>query len=163
MSTSRPLTDGERALVRSVFGDAIDCALVSVRRHKWFVFQPRRAVMAPTGNIHVHPDSEMWSEDYSAEDIQRQALFLHEMTHVWQTQQRGFFYLPLMRHPFCRYGYRLKPGLRFEDYGLEQQGEMVRHLHLRRHGAGPPNAPSLAQLEQIVPFRRGAPILPTNA
>ena len=49
------------------------------------------------------------------------------MTHVWQAQTSGRFYLPLMRHPFCRYGYRLKPGKPFERYGLEQQAEIVAH------------------------------------
>ena len=32
------------------------------------------------------------------------------MTHVWQAQTRGRFYLVLMRHPFCRYTYQLEEG-----------------------------------------------------
>ena len=28
-----------------------------------------------------------------------QGFFIHEMTHVWQAQKGGRFYLPLMRHP----------------------------------------------------------------
>ena len=47
------------------------------------------------------------------------------MTHVWQAQTSGRFYLPLMRHPFCRYAYELKPGKPFERYGIEQQAEIV--------------------------------------
>ena len=47
------------------------------------------------------------------------------MTHVWQAQKSGRFYLPLMRHPFCRYQYELKPGKPFHRYGLEQQAEIV--------------------------------------
>ena len=39
-----------------------------------------------------------------------------------------------MRHPFCRYRYTLKPGHRFEDYGLEQQAEIVRHAFLASRG-----------------------------
>ena len=90
--------------------------------------------MAPTGNIHFHPDSANWSEDFSKENISLQGLFIHEMTHVWQTQTRGRWYLPLMRHPFCRYGYDLVEGRSFGRYGLEQQAEMVRHRFLATRG-----------------------------
>ena len=49
------------------------------------------------------------------------------MTHVWQAQREGRLYLPLMRHPFCRYAYEFEPGKPFRRYGLEQQAEIVRH------------------------------------
>lgn len=110
--------------------------------------------MAPCGHIHFHPASDLWSEDFSKDWIGRQGLFIHEMTHVWQAQTRGRFYLPLMRHPFCRYRYALKPGWRFEDYGLEQQAEIVRHVFLQREGLCPANAAPLAALETILPFGR---------
>ena len=79
---------------------------------KWWPFQPRSAAMAPMGNIYFHPDGGGWSDDFSKEPLGRQGFFIHEMTHVWQAQTRGRFYLPLMRHPFCRYAYELKPGSR---------------------------------------------------
>ena len=132
---SRHLTDGEVALARSVFGDAIDYQRVRMMRGKWWLFQPRGIVMAPTGNIHFHPDSPMWSDDFSGESLGRQGLFIHEMTHVLQAQQRGRYYLPLMRHPFCRYDYRLVEGRAFDRYGLEQQAEIVRHRFLADKGA----------------------------
>ena len=134
MNRSRPLTDGEIALARSVFGEAIDYPRVSIVRGKWWPFQPRGIVMAPSGNIHFHPDSPLWSEDFSRERLSLQGLFIHEMTHVWQAQKRGRFYLPLMRHPFCRYGYRLVQGRTFDRYGLEQQAEIVRHRFLADRG-----------------------------
>ena len=151
----RPLTEGERALAASMFGTSLDLAAVTVRRRKWFPLQPRNVLMAPCGHVHVHPKSEMWSEDYSRERVSLQALLLHELTHVWQAQQRGKYYLPLMRHPFCRYDYAVRPGLKFDRYGLEQQGEIVRHVHLLRNGHGFPGAPPLEQLETILPFPRG--------
>jgi hypothetical protein len=135
MSLSRSLTDGEIELARSIFGDSIDYAAVRLVRRKWWPFQPRGIVMAPTGNIHFHPDSPNWSEDFARERLSLQGLFVHEMTHVWQTQKRGRFYLPLMRHPFCRYAYDLRPGWSFERYGLEQQAEIVRHTFLAKRGA----------------------------
>ena len=90
--------------------------------------------MAPTGNIHFHPHGDLWSEDFSAEPLHRQGLFIHEMTHVWQSQTRGRFYLPLMRHPFCRYSYSLDEERPFGRYGLEQQAEIVRHAFLAERG-----------------------------
>jgi len=135
MKGSRALTAGEIELARTMFGDAIDYDRVRLFRRKWWPFQPAGIVMAPTGNIHFHPGSSLWSDDFSAERLSLQALFIHEMTHVWQAQTRGRFYLPLMRHPFCRYDYRIVEGRKFDRYGLEQQAEMVRHRFLARRGA----------------------------
>ena len=128
------MTEGEIALARSVFGDAINYRRVRMIRRKWWPFQPKGIVMAPTGNIHFHPQSPLWSDDFSNEHLSRQGLFIHEMTHVWQAQTRGRFYLPLMRHPFCRYRYQLVEGRPFGRYGLEQQAEMARHRFLADRG-----------------------------
>lgn len=134
MKGSRPLTDGEVALARSVFGDAIDYRRVKLVRRRWWPFQPKGIVMAPTGNIHFHPDSPLWSDDYSAAPLTLQGLLIHELTHVWQAQSKGRYYLVLMRHPFCRYTYDLVEGRPFDRYGLEQQAELVRHRFLADRG-----------------------------
>ena len=135
MARSRALTEGEIALARSMFGESIDYGRVRLVRRKWWPFQPRGIVMAPTGNIHFHPADPRWSDDFSTGPLSSQGLFIHEMTHVWQTQKRGRFYLPLMRHPFCRYAYQLREGWTFDRYGLEQQAEIVRHAFMARNGA----------------------------
>lgn len=134
MRGARTLTAGEAELARSVFGDAINYGRVRMVRRKWWPFQPKGVVMAPTGNIHFHPKSPLWSEDFTKERLSLQGLFIHEMTHVWQAQTRGRFYLPLMRHPFCRYSYQLVEGRPFGRYGLEQQAEMVRHCFMADRG-----------------------------
>ncbi|HEV2079129.1 MAG TPA: vgr related protein [Allosphingosinicella sp.] len=151
--TSRPLTQGERQMAASVFGSAIDYDAVRIHRGKWFPFQPRNVAMAPCGHIHFPQKGQLWSEDFSADLPWRQNLFIHEMTHVWQAQQRGKYYLPLMRHPFCSYAYALKPGWPLHRYGLEQQAEIVRHVFMLRNGRSFPGAPPLDQLESILPFR----------
>jgi hypothetical protein len=150
MKGARPLTTGEIELARSMFGDAIDYEKVRMVRRKWWPFQPKAIVMAPTGNIHFHPDSPLWSEDFSRERLSLQGLFIHEMTHVWQAQARGRFYLVLMRHPFCRYGYKMVENRPFDRYGLEQQAEMVRHCFLAGRGeiTGPLTNPG------FLPFNR---------
>jgi hypothetical protein len=149
---SRPLTPGERALAASLFGDAIDYEPVRLVRRAWWPLQPRNIVMAPCGNIHFHRGSELWSDDFALEPLHAQGLFIHEMTHVWQAQLRGKYYLPLMRHPFCKYRYTFEPGRPFERYGLEQQAEIVRHAFLRSKGYHLSAAPSLPKLASILPF-----------
>ena len=145
---SRALTPGEIALARSIFGDAIDYPKVRLVRGKWWPFHPTNAAMAPMGYIWFHPKAGGWSDDFSTEPLGRQGFFIHELTHVWQAQKGGRFYLPLMRHPFCRYGYMLKPGKPFVRYGLEQQAEIVRHRFLSEHGAAVPLIPP----RELLPF-----------
>ncbi len=138
---SRSLTAGEIALARSVYGEVIDYRQVTLKRGKWWPLHPRGSAMAPMGHIYFHPDGGGWSEDFSAEPLRRQAFFIHEMTHVWQAQKGGRFYLPLMRHPFCLYRYRLTPGKPFRRYGLEQQAEIVAHRFLAERGIDTADAP----------------------
>ncbi|MXO64479.1 vgr related protein [Altericroceibacterium endophyticum] len=130
----RRLTHGETALARTVFGNAIEYGNVRIVRRKWFPFQPRGTVMAPRGAIHFHPRGPFYCDDFAEASLTHQGLFIHEMTHVWQTTQRGEYYLVLHRHPFCSYDYSLKPGWKLERYGIEQQAEIVRHAFLLRNG-----------------------------
>jgi len=148
----RPLTPGETALVASVFGTAVDPAPVRLHRRKWFPFQPRDTIMAPDGHIWIHPGGPWWREDFAAAELHVQGLFIHEMTHVWQAQTRGRWFLVLMRHPFCRYRYTYREGWPLERYGLEQQAEIVRHAFLQRRGMKPAGVPPLAALEPVLPF-----------
>lgn len=150
---ARPLTQGECALVRDTFGNAIALAPVRIKRRRFFPFQPRGTVMAPMGHLHFAPACPHYADDFAAAPLALQGLFIHEMVHVWQAQTRGRWWLVLMRHPFCRYGYDLVPGQPFERYGIEQQAEIVRHLFMARMRAPVDGAPSLGVLERILPFR----------
>ena len=135
-----------------MFGTAIDYAKVEIRRRKWFPFQPRRVTMAPRGAIHFHPAAPAYCDDFAAAPLTRQGLFVHEMTHVWQTQSRGEWWLVLNRHPFCRYDYALRPGLPLEAYGIEQQAEIVRHAFYLRRGAKLPGVADPAAYDRLVRF-----------
>ncbi|WP_294395094.1 vgr related protein [uncultured Sphingomonas sp.] len=129
-------------MARDMFGTALDLDPVRVHRRAWWPFQPRNVVMAPDGHIWFHPDGGLWRDDYAVAPLRLQALFVHELTHVWQ-HQRGLF-LPLRRHPFCRYAYRLKDGRMLRRYGIEQQAMIVEHAFLaKRRGQA---APQLAAL-----------------
>ncbi len=148
----RPLTPGEIAMAESIFGSAMAYAEVTIKRRKWFPFQPRNVTMAPRGHLHFHPLADGYCDDFSQSSLGRRAHFIHEMTHVWQTQTRGDWYLILNRHPWCRYDYSLKPGWTFIQYGIEQQAEIVRHAFLLREGVRVPGAPPLAIYEELLPF-----------
>ena len=148
----RPLTPGEVALGRSMFGDAIDYAAARIANRKWWWFQPRHYAMAPRGCIHFHPEGDLYRADFADCGDGLQGFFLHELTHVWQ-HQRGVF-LPLARHPFCRYEYSFVPGRPLNRYGIEQQAEIVRHAFLLRRGHPVAGAPPLAQYKSILRFLR---------
>lgn len=136
-----------------MFGAAIDCEKVRIRRRRWFPLQPRRVTMAPLGHLHFHPRSDVYCDDFSTAPLGAQGLFIHEMVHVWQTQTRGWWYLPLVR-PFSRhYDYAIRPGWKLASYGIEQQAEIVRHAFLLEQGATIPGAPPLATYRQILPFK----------
>ena len=151
----RRLTNAERALARTVFGDAIDYGAVEVRNRKWAFFQPARTVMAPMGHLHFNPRGGLYCEDFCDAAIERQGLFIHEMTHVWQAQTRGRWFLVLMRWPTDRYAYTLRPGWTLDRYGLEQQAEIVRHYFLLSRGHAVPGAPPIESYRAILPFELG--------
>lgn len=138
--------------MRSVFGEVLDCSAVLLKRRRWFPFQPRGTLMAPCGHVHFHPESPHYCDDFSIADLYLQGLFIHEMTHVWQSQTKGTWYLPLCRSFSRRYDYSLKPGWRLERYGIEQQAEIVRHAFLLRNGSRLAGIADVAAYELLVDF-----------
>ena len=148
--TQRALTQAEVTLAKSVFGDAIAYDRVTINERKWWWFQPRRVTMAPNGHLWFHPKSGLYCDDFCGQDLSSQGLFIHEMVHVWQHQQ-GIF-LPLARHPFCRYDYVLKPGWPLKRYGIEQQAEIVRHYFMLKQGVSIVGMPGIDAYESMLPF-----------
>lgn len=150
--SSRYLTPDEVALARGMFGQAIDYDRVRVHERKWWPFQPRGVTMAPDGDLWFHPDGGLFCADFCESPLHIQGHFIHEMTHVWQAQRSGRWWLPLMRHPFCRYAYEVVPGKPFARYGIEQQAEIVRHAFLLRQGVMVEGKPGLEAYEGLLPF-----------
>ncbi len=135
-----------------MFGDAIDYAPVKVTRRKFFPLQPKGVTMAPMGSLHFHPAAPHYCDDFAEASLGKRGHFIHEMTHVWQAQQLGRWYLVLRRHPWCRYDYAIKPGWTLEQYGIEQQAEIVRHAFLLRQGAKVLGVAGVAAYEGLVDF-----------
>ncbi len=142
----RGLTAGERALAARVFGPALALDAVRIHRARWWPLQPRQVAMAPDGDLWLSPAGDLWCADFAQAAPPRQALFVHELVHVWQ-HQRGLC-LPLRRHPFCRYAYTLEDGRPLRRYGIEQQAMIVQHGWGRIARGEPlgPYAPLLAEL-----------------
>ncbi len=147
-SERRPLTTGEMRLAASVYNAAIDLAAVRIIRRKWWLFQGPNMVMAPRGHVHFHPDSALYRDDFSRAGIGLRGLFIHELCHVWQ-HQSGIF-LPLARHPFCRYRYTIRPEWPLRRYGIEQQAEIACHAYLLREGATVPGAAERGEYESLL-------------
>jgi hypothetical protein len=150
--SSRALTPDEVALARSMFGEAIAYDRVAVHNRKWWPLQPRRVTMAPDGDLWFHPEGGLFCDDFCASPLNLQGHFIHEMTHVWQAQRSGKWWLPLMRHPFCRYAYEIVPRRPFAHYGIEQQAEIIRHAFLLRQGFQVAGKPGLAVYAALLPF-----------
>jgi hypothetical protein len=108
--------------------------------------------MAPRGHLHFHPGGTSYCDDFAAASRIAQGLFIHEMTHVWQTQTLGEWYLLLHRHPFCRYDYSLKPGWSLERYGIEQQAQIVKHAFWLRNGVAVAGVSDVGAYDLLVRF-----------
>lgn len=156
LEKSRPLTAGEVTLARSVFGDAIRYDEIRIHRDKWIFFQPKRVTMAPMGHIYFHPKGGMYCSDFCDGHLSAQAHFIHEMTHVWQAQTRGKWFLVFARYPGMRYSYSLKPGWPLARYNIEQQAEICRHFFLLSRGQTVAGAPGIDAYRAILPFMADA-------
>jgi hypothetical protein len=130
----RRLTDGERTMVAEVFGQALDPRPVRVLAAPLL----KRAFVA-MGPLVVWPVRSAWA-DFSLAPLADRAVFVHELTHVWQAQNGVnllFAKLQCGDHPQA-YVYRLDPTTRFETLNIEQQAMAVEHAYLCRQGAAAP-------------------------
>ena len=132
--TSRSLTTSEILVANSVFGDRIDYSKVRIWDRKWWFLQASNVVMTPRGEIYW-PHTPVDCSQMLAH------LLIHEMTHVYQ-HQRGVNvllragWLQVLRFAsfgrYDPYSFVYVPGKRFEDYNLEQQGDVAVAIHLRK-------------------------------
>src|SRR6185312_5177574 len=139
MAFSRPLTSGEIALARKTFGNSIDYTTVKIHNHPFMPLQPQESGMTPNGEIYIRG---CYSKDYAAEDISLRGFFLHEMTHVWQYQNKILH--PVLaaaelnlKHKFnyaASYDFLLDSKKDFINYGMEQQAAIIQQYYLLRNG-----------------------------
>lgn len=157
----RPLTPGEVAFLDTLFGPTLDTSAVRLHEGlapspprlypprprltcQERLFPPRtEAVATTTGAVtifdSVHFRRDLWTEDFSRRDWQGEQvldlldamLLAHEMTHVWQWQNRSLTgYHPLraaLEHLAAPDPYLFDPDTPadFLAFGYEQQGSIV--------------------------------------
>lgn len=137
----RGLTEGEKKMVKDVFGDSIDFSKVKIQHGKYLPFQSDDVAMAPNGNIYF--PASTYANDFSAANAGKKHHFIHEMTHVWQ-HQRGHNvlwdgakkqagYLIFSKDV---YAYKIDPNKKLSDYNLEQQGDLIADYYSAFHHQG---------------------------
>lgn len=126
---NRPLTAGEIALLRPIFRDGIDYAKVHVINNS-FPLQPENVYMTPRG--HVYAPGDLWQSDFSIMRGGHRAVFVHEMTHVWQYANgmdligQGVVEFTKYRGQYEKaYPYELAADRDLVDYGMEQQASII--------------------------------------
>ncbi|QMT36881.1 hypothetical protein H3L96_11365 [Neisseria wadsworthii] len=135
----RGLTDNEVTLAKSVYGELIDYDKVTIINCPYLPWQPPGTFMAPNGCIFVNP--EHYQNDYAAQNLNYQGIFIHEMAHVLQYQKgvnvlclgavlQTAYYLSFKR--YNPYKYVLQKEKSFFQYNIEQQGDIARDIFFKR-------------------------------
>jgi len=139
-SSSRVLTEGERALAKSIFGDELILETIRVCSSPLIL---KGYAMSPNGSIYFNQND--LSDDFSKLSLPTQSWLIHELVHVWQIQQG----VKVVRHALFdrRYRYALKEGKAFFQYGLEQQAKMVEDYFLKRE-----RGEACSDLKACLPF-----------
>lgn len=135
----RGLTDGEVEIAKKVFNDLINYNEIKIFNIPYLPWQPKDILMAPNGRLFV--SQQVFAKDYSKCSIVMQGVFIHELTHVLQYQKhtnvvvKGFilqsaYYLSFKMYD--PYKYKLINGKRFEQYNIEQQGDIARDIFFEK-------------------------------
>jgi hypothetical protein len=140
----RKLTEGEIALAKELFKDAIDYDKVRIHKHEYKgsiftqLFQTTDAAVTPNGEMYFLVDKqgkEGYMEDFSKprdpnnkRSMREKQWFMHEMVHVWQYQLGYDLQTPENKINAVKPGgrdYTLEPKNRLKDYNMEQQGNIL--------------------------------------
>ena len=137
-TANRRLTIGEKAMVKEVFGDAINPKIVRIHNSKYLPGQPDNTVITPNG--HLYYPANLFREDFSKASPADKHLFIHEMAHVWQRQNgTSVTWMGLQEQiskstTFDPYSYTLSTEKKFGSYGLEQQASMIADYYAKLKG-----------------------------
>ncbi|MBL8771683.1 MAG: hypothetical protein JNK30_09905 [Phenylobacterium sp.] len=135
----RRLTAGERALGAEVFGEALDTDRVRILAlpawNRAFV-TGTRLVVWPAATAPL---------DFTDEPLRRQAVFVHELTHVWQAQRGVVLLLAKIKagDGAAAYAYDLERGPAFARLNIEQQAMVVEHAFIASRGGETPHPAEL--------------------
>jgi hypothetical protein len=131
----RGLTAGERALLAPLFRDAVDYDAVRVVQGRAFPLQGPRTLIT-IRNV-VYAPREVYCDDFALAGLDRQAVLVHELAHVWQHQNGIGVFAGALRALVASggrysraYRYDLVPGRDLIEYGVEQQAMIIEHYFL---------------------------------
>jgi len=123
-----PLTAGEAAFVKSIFGDAIDTR--KVKKYYSAKVKPgtEKGFVIPAETF-GDDCIKFYGPQYKVDDYSKTnnifnfGTFIHEMTHIWQNQNN----IPskLLPDGSDIYNYTLTPTSTFSDFGWEQQAKLI--------------------------------------
>ena len=127
--TDRALTNAETSFAKQVLGS--DFKTQDIRLH--FCQNANPPSLAKTRNMLSAVyffEGKNHSKDFThAPDIEK-SIFLHEMTHLWQTQNYGFARDFLRMAEKRGYDYSVNYGDTFDDFGTEQQAAMIEDYYM---------------------------------
>ena len=166
---ARSLSEGECALLRPVFADALDYSALRIVRGKFMPFQLRHVAMSPNGSIYLPAD--LYHDDFSKQPAHWQSLWLHECTHVWQ-HRLGY---PVLRCGIClalqggyikraayRYGHLLPHYRDLSQFNMEQQACIVADYFIGLWYTGRENPALAAVLQRFLQQPNNADLLPKS-
>jgi hypothetical protein len=139
----RPLSEGEVALLRPVFGGRIDYGRVRLNDGYGLNHIAAAALSSPAADAVTLGRTiyfgRLLSDDFAAAPLAGQGLLAHEMTHVMQWAELGIprfaarYLRELLAVGFVQKRmYEYEPGQPFAAAGLEAQAQMVQDYFLRR-------------------------------
>jgi|GEM_PF-456642 len=131
----RRLTPGERGLAAEMFGAGLDAGRVRILALPLW----NRAFVAGPGLI-VWPAATL-PADFAQAPVRLQAVFVHELTHVWQAQHGVALLLAKIKagDSAASYAYDLGNGVAFAAMNIEQQAMVVEHAFLASRGGETPH------------------------
>lgn len=137
----RALTPGEGDLCTEMFGAGLDFRRVRILA--WPLFWPVRAFV--TGPVlAVWPWRAAFADfAHPGVPLTAQALFIHEMAHVWQAQNGVNLLLGKLRAGDgpSAYAYDLAAAPDFHRFNIEQQAMVVEHAFIAARGGPVPHPP----------------------
>jgi hypothetical protein len=126
----RRLTPVEQALAAEMFGGGLDTGRVRLLA---IPVWPRAFVAGP--RLIVWPERQAFA-DFGDAPLALQAVFVHELTHVWQAQNGVALILAKLKagDSAAAYAYDLAGDTEFAALNIEQQAMVVQHAFLAMRG-----------------------------
>ncbi len=171
---ARNLTPEEIVLAQKIYGNTIDYSQVKVHDGKYFSGQPDNTAITPDGQAYF--PTQIYSSNFGLENsVNKQALFIHELGHIFQ-YQNGMEVVEQRISEGAKYNYEdVFDGTPLGELTVEAQAEFFRDLFKKRIGAAidpekqdgwghdylDPNIP-LSEYEAVLPsnFPGGNPAIP---